>query len=88
MYIDTCLCVYMSVFVHVSHVYVCVCPHVHVYMYMFVYINIFRFGQQERVFRMEYISNSPFADNEFVKWKEEVYQLCLYVYVSVVMLLQ
>ncbi|XP_019849879.1 PREDICTED: RNA polymerase-associated protein RTF1 homolog [Amphimedon queenslandica] len=30
-----------------------------------------RFGQQERIFRMEYISNSAFTDQEFSKWKAE-----------------
>jgi len=27
---------------------------------------------QERVFRMEYVSNQGFTDSEFQKWKEEV----------------
>ena len=32
----------------------------------------YRFGVQERIFRMEYISNSAFTDQEFAKWKSEV----------------
>ena len=32
----------------------------------------YRFGIQERIFRMEYISNSAFTDQEFAKWKSEV----------------
>lgn len=32
----------------------------------------FRHAAQERVFRMEYVSNSPFTESEFTKWKEEV----------------
>jgi len=31
-----------------------------------------RHGQQERVFRMEYVSNQGFNDSEFGKWKEEM----------------
>ena len=27
---------------------------------------------QERVFRMEYVSNSAFTEGEFSKWKNEV----------------
>jgi RNA polymerase-associated protein RTF1 len=30
-----------------------------------------RHGPQERSFRMEYVSNSPFTDSEFSKWKTE-----------------
>jgi RNA polymerase-associated protein RTF1 len=30
-----------------------------------------RFGKQERVFRMEYVSNSAFTEQEFTKWKSE-----------------
>ena len=33
---------------------------------------IFRHGLQERVFRMEYVSNQGFTESEFQKWKEEV----------------
>ena len=33
---------------------------------------MYRFGKQERIFRMEYISNSAFTDQEFSKWKTEV----------------
>ena len=40
-------------------------------MFQFVYI-INRHGHQERVFRMEYVSNQGFTESEFVKWKEEV----------------
>lgn len=29
-----------------------------------------RHGQQERVFRLEFVSNSDFSDSEFFKWKE------------------
>lgn len=31
-----------------------------------------RHGLQERVFRMEYISNQPFSESEFQKWKNEM----------------
>ena len=31
-----------------------------------------RHALQERVFRMEYVSNSQFTDTEFAKWKAEV----------------
>ena len=34
-----------------------------------------RHGRQERVFRMEYVSNSSFTDSEFRKWKSEVWWL-------------
>ena len=37
-------------------------------------------GRQERVFRMEYVSNSNFSDSEFRKWKSEVrIFVCVYV---------
>ena len=32
----------------------------------------YRHGSQERVFRMEYVSNSPFTESEFSRWKSEV----------------
>ncbi len=35
-------------------------------------ILIFRHGQQDRIFRIEYVSNQGFTDSEFQKWKEEV----------------
>jgi len=31
-----------------------------------------RHGEQERVFRLEFVSNSDFTDSEFFKWKETV----------------
>ncbi|XP_077997884.1 RNA polymerase-associated protein RTF1 homolog [Glandiceps talaboti] len=31
-----------------------------------------RHGTQERVFRLEFVSNSDFTDSEFFKWKEEM----------------
>ncbi|XP_067941528.1 RNA polymerase-associated protein RTF1 homolog [Watersipora subatra] len=31
-----------------------------------------RFGQAERVYRLEFVSNSPFGEHEFFKWKEAV----------------
>ncbi|XP_057315858.1 RNA polymerase-associated protein RTF1 homolog [Hydractinia symbiolongicarpus] len=31
-----------------------------------------RHGLQERIFRMEYVSNQAFTDSEFQKWKEEM----------------
>ncbi|XP_012554702.1 RNA polymerase-associated protein RTF1 homolog isoform X1 [Hydra vulgaris] len=31
-----------------------------------------RHGMQEKVFRMEYVSNSQFTESEFLKWKEEM----------------
>ena len=36
------------------------------------YVDHHRHGPQERSFRMEYVSNSPFTDSEFSKWKTEV----------------
>ena len=40
-----------------------------------------RHGQQERSFRMEYVSNSPFTDSEFTKWKKEVIkQTVVFIY--------
>ena len=33
-----------------------------------------RFGKQERVFRLEFISNQPASDSEFIKWKETIDQ--------------
>lgn len=32
--------------------------------------NVNRHGAQERVFRLEFISNQDFTDSEFSKWKE------------------
>ena len=44
--------------------------------YAFTYMPLLvpspRHGLQERVFRMEYVSNSPFTDIEFKKWIAEV----------------
>ena len=34
--------------------------------------SIFRHGDQERVFRLEFVSNQRFAETEFNRWKEEV----------------
>ena len=31
-----------------------------------------RHGTQERVFRLEFVSNQEFSDSEFVKWRETV----------------
>ena len=31
-----------------------------------------RHGLQERLFRMEYVSNQGFTESEFQKWQEEV----------------
>ena len=28
-----------------------------------------RFGRQERVYRLEFVSNQPFAPSEFINWK-------------------
>ena len=33
-------------------------------------------GTQERVFRLEFVSNSDFTDSEFTKWKETV---CIFI---------
>ena len=37
-------------------------------------MNFFRYrhGQQDRVFRIEYVSNQGFTESEFQRWKEEV----------------
>ena len=32
----------------------------------------FRHGQQERVFRLEFVSNQSFTDSEFARWMSEV----------------
>lgn len=32
----------------------------------------FRHGGDTRVFRLEFVSNQEFTDNEFMKWKEAV----------------
>ena len=32
----------------------------------------FRHGNQERVFRLEFVSNQRFTESEFARWKEEV----------------
>jgi RNA polymerase-associated protein RTF1 len=29
-----------------------------------------RHGNSERVYRLEFVSNQPFTDNEFIKWRE------------------
>ena len=42
------------------------------YMYTPLPVPSPRHGLQERVFRMEYMSNSPFTDIEFKKWIAEV----------------
>ena len=42
------------------------------YMYTPLPVPSPRHGLQERVFRMEYVSNSPFTDIEFKKWIAEV----------------
>ena len=31
-----------------------------------------RHGNQERVFRLEFVSNQRFTETEFARWKEEV----------------
>jgi RNA polymerase-associated protein RTF1 len=33
-------------------------------------IFLYRHGAQERVFRLEFISNQDFTDSEFTKWRE------------------
>lgn len=32
----------------------------------------YRFGNAERVYRLEFVSNSPLSESEFFKWKEAV----------------
>ena len=39
-------------------------------------------GHQERSFRMEYVSNSPFSEAEFSKWKKEVYTCTHIMYIQ------
>lgn len=36
----------------------------------YTYLRICRHGSQERVFRLEFVSNSDYTENEFFKWKE------------------
>ncbi len=38
------------------------------------FLYLCRHGIQERIFRMEYVSNSPFVETEFNKWVVEVRQ--------------
>ena len=37
---------------------------------LFLFLN--RHGNQERVFRLEFVSNQRFTETEFARWKEEV----------------
>ena len=37
---------------------------------LFLFRN--RHGNQERVFRLEFVSNQRFTETEFARWKEEV----------------
>ena len=42
-------------------------------MVLFIFISpSFRHGNQERVFRLEFVSNQRFTESEFARWKEEV----------------
>ena len=40
------------------------------------FINSFffsvRHGGDERIYRLEFVSNQPFSDNEFIRWKESL----------------
>ena len=40
------------------------------------FIMLNRHGNQERVFRLEFVSNQRFTDSEFSRWKEEVSAMC------------
>lgn len=40
--------------------------------YLSLILTSFRFGNAERVYRLEFVSNSPFSETEFFKWKEAV----------------
>ena len=31
-----------------------------------------RHGGDERIYRLEFVSNQPFSDNEFIRWKESL----------------
>ena len=52
------------------------------YCYVQIMINLFnhiclvhltpRYCAQERVYRLEFVSNQDFTDSEFFKWKEDV----------------
>jgi len=37
-----------------------------------VYLPVSRYGNAERVYRLEFVSNGDFTDSEFAKWKETV----------------
>jgi len=37
---------------------------------LFIWCCFFRHGTNEKVFRLEFISNQEFTESEFVKWKE------------------
>ena len=42
-------------------------------MEMILYVFIVRHGDQERVFRLEFVSNQRFTESEFSRWLEEVH---------------
>ena len=42
-------------------------------MGMILYVFVVRHGDQERVFRLEFVSNQRFTESEFNRWLEEVH---------------
>ena len=42
-------------------------------MEMILYVFVVRHGDQERVFRLEFVSNQRFTESEFNRWLEEVH---------------
>ena len=43
-------------------------------MFYFYLFFLIRHGNQERVFRLEFISNQEFTEPEFLKWKDTLIQ--------------
>lgn len=42
-------------------------------MGMILFVFVVRHGDQERVFRLEFVSNQRFTETEFNRWLEEVH---------------
>ena len=46
--------------------------HLNLNLFFIFFIWSLRHGGDTRVFRLEFVSNQEFTDNEFMKWKEAV----------------
>ena len=42
-------------------------------LFFFLSVSFHRHGNQERVFRLEFVSNQRFTETEFIRWREEVW---------------